>query len=331
MNEMVENDVWKDRKVLITGANGFLGSYISKLMHDTPAEVYGMVRDHLPSSNFNLAGLDKTINIVHGSLEDFDAVKRIINEYEIDTVFHVGAQAIVRSALADPLQTFRSNIMGTINVLEACRRIDRQVRAILIASSDKAYGSSAVLPYKEDFPLKGEFPYEVSKSCVDLISQSYFNSYGLPLAITRCGNIYGGGDSNYSRLVPNTIVSAMADKNPVLRSNGKYIRDFIYVEDIAEAYVLLAEKIDQKGVRGEAFNFSYELKKQVIEVVNDILRLMDKKHLEPVIMDQAEKEIVNQYLSCEKAKRVLGWAPRHNYEEGIIKTIEWYMHHHRKA
>lgn len=324
---MVHNDHWKGRKVLVTGANGFLGSYICSLMNETPATVVGMVRDHLPSSNFNHLGLDKVVDVVHGSLEDFDAVKRIINEHEIDTIFHVGAQAIVTSALADPLQTFKSNVMGTVNVLEACRCLGRQVQAIVIASSDKAYGSNDMLPYREDFPLKGEFPYEVSKSCADLIARAYYKTYDLPVVITRCGNIYGGGDLNYNRLVPSTIIAAMANKNPVLRSNGKYIRDFIYVEDIADAYVMLAEKAGKKGITGEAFNFSYELKKEVIDVVTDILRLMNKKHLKPEIKGAAEKEILNQYLSCEKAKRLLGWVPRHDYEGGLVKTIEWYEKH----
>lgn len=324
---MVKNDFWKNKNVLITGANGFVGSYISMRMCETPAAVFGMVRDHLPSSVFTIAGLDKKVNIVHGSLEDFDAVKRIINEYEIDTIFHVGAQAIVKSAMADPLQTFRSNILGTANVLEACRLLDKQVKCVVVASSDKAYGSSPKLPYKEDFPLKGEFPYEVSKSCVDLIAQSYFKTYNLPLSITRCGNIYGGGDPNNSRLIPSTILFAMANKNPVLRSNGKYIRDFVYVEDIADTYLLLAEKMSDGKIAGEAFNFSYELKKQVIDVVNDILRLMKKTQLTPEILNQAEKEILSQYLNCEKAKTVLNWKPMYNYEEGLVRTITWYEKH----
>ena len=321
---MIDNEFWKDKKILVTGANGFLGSYICNNLCEGAAEVYGMTRDHLPRSNFNLMGLDKKISEIHGNLEDFNGVKRIINEYEIDTVFHVGAQAIVTSAIKDPLQTFRSNIMGTANVLEACRNLDKQVQRIVVASSDKAYGTSETLPYQEDFPLKGEFPYEVSKSCVDLISQAYFKTYELPVAITRCGNIYGGGDPNSSRLVPSTIISALHDSRPVLRSNGKYIRDFIYVEDIAEAYVLLAQSIGEKKLGGEAFNFSYESKKQVIEVVNDILRLMKKTNLKPVILDQAQKEILNQYLSCEKAKTILDWKPLYNYEQGLVKTIAWY-------
>jgi CDP-glucose 4,6-dehydratase len=321
------NEFWEGRRVLVTGANGFLGSYISNILSNTKALVFAMTRDHLPGSIFNLLGIHDKINTMHGCLEDFTVLKRIINENMIDTIFHVGAQAIVTSAINDPLQTFKSNIMGTINVLEASRTLDKQVQQIIVASSDKAYGTSKILPYKEDFPLKGEFPYEVSKSCVDLIAQSYFKTYKLPVAITRCGNIFGGGDSNLNRLIPSTIISALKDENPILRSNGRYIRDFIYVEDIAEAYLMLAEKLVVERIAGDAFNFSYELKKEVLDVVHDILRIMKKTNLKPVIVNQAEKEIENQYLSCEKAKTQLGWKPRFDYEAGLIKTIKWYSDH----
>jgi CDP-glucose 4,6-dehydratase len=261
---------------------------------------------------------------VQGQLEDFPAVERAIVSYEADTVFHLGAQAIVSVAARSPLATLESNVRGTWNVLETCRLHSNMVERIVVASSDKAYGEPGELPYTEDMPLQGKYPYEVSKSCADLITQSYFHSYGLPVAVARCGNIYGGGDLNWSRIVPGTIRSLLRGESPVLRSDGQYIRDYIYVKDVARAYLSLAEHLGDPQVRGESFNFSPESRVTVLEIVDKIRELMNCRHIRPTVLDQARGEIRNQYLSAGKASRVLGWQPSYTMEEGLRETIAWY-------
>jgi CDP-glucose 4,6-dehydratase len=264
------------------------------------------------------------VNVVNGCLEDFTVLERAIAGYEIDTVIHLGAQAIVEVAYRSPLRTYETNIRGTWNLLEACRLHRDLVRRVVIASSDKAYGEQPELPYTEDMPLLGRQPYEVSKSCADAIAQAYFRSYGLPVVIARCGNTYGGGDLNWSRIVPGTIRSLHMDQSPLLRSDGNYIRDYVYVKDISRAYLTLAEKMNLPNVVGECFNFSPGTQVTVLEIVHQIRKAMHCEHIQPTVMNTANGEIRHQYLSCAKAQRVLGWKPAYSLKEGLEETVVWY-------
>ena len=315
---------WKDRKVLVTGATGIVGSWLVKDLLDASAEVTILVLDANPQSELYRSKDINETSVVNGALEDFWTVERAINQYEIDTVFHLGAQTIVDTAYRFPLPTLESNIRGTYNLLEACRIHKDLVKRIVIASSDKAYGEQTKLPYTEQTPLNGRFPYEVSKSCADLIAQSYFHTYQLPLAIARCGNIYGGGDLNWSRIVPGTIRSFLRGERPAIRSNGKFIRDYIYVKDISRAYMSLAQRLDNKKLWGEAFNFSSESPLSVLELVAIIQKLMKCEHLKPRILDCAKGEIPSQYLSSKKAQKILKWKSEFDFESGLSETIDWY-------
>jgi CDP-glucose 4,6-dehydratase len=264
------------------------------------------------------------VSVVSGQLEDYATQDRAINEHEIDTVFHLAAQPIVTTALRSPLATFEANIRGTWNVLEACRAHTSLLKRIVVASSDKAYGDAPTLPYTEDMPLNGRHPYDVSKSCTDLLAHTYANTYRLPVTIARCGNIYGGGDLNWSRIVPGTIRSLLAGERPVVRSNGRFIRDYIYVDDVVDAYLTLADAATDPAMRGEAFNFSPETQVPVIEIVHQLQVLLGRADLEPVVLDQAKAEIRDQYLDASKARRVLGWRPRFSLEAGLARTVRWY-------
>ena len=317
------SEFWRDRSVLVTGCTGLLGNWLVAELLERGALVTGLVRDLVPQSRLYAGEWYRQINIVRGCVEDLSTVERTINEYEVDTVFHLAAQTIVGVANREPLATFETNIKGTWNILEACRRVGG-VSRIVIASSDKAYGDQLVLPYSETTPLQGEHPYDVSKSCADLISRAYYVSYGLPVCITRCGNFYGGGDLNFNRIVPCTIRSALRDKPVVIRSDGTFIRDYFYAKDGVLAYLHLAEQMDRKEVLGEAFNFSNELQISVRGMVDHVLKLMGKTHLEPVVLNRANNEIKHQYLSADKARKMLGWESKYPLEEGLKETIEWY-------
>jgi CDP-glucose 4,6-dehydratase len=263
-------------------------------------------------------------------LEDGPLLTRVLNEYEIDTVFHLGAQTIVGTAARSAVSTFESNIRGTWNLLEACKTCSRLVTRIVIASSDKAYGAHDHLPYTEEAPLEGRFPYDVSKSCADLIALSYFHTYRLPVAITRCGNLFGGGDLNFNRLVPGTIRSVLRGEPPIIRSDGSFIRDYFYVRDAVEAYLRLAEKLVEESLVGEAFNFGNETPVSVLELVRRILCLMGRNSIEPVILNQASHEILRQYLDCSKARKLLAWAPKFGMDLGLNETIAWYADRENK-
>ena len=312
------------RRAFVTGATGLLGSWLCRRLLDDGAQVVALVRDWDPQSELIRSGDIKRCSVVSGCLEDYPTLVRAIAEHETDTVFHLGAQAIVGTALISPLATFESNIRGTYNLLEACRVHRDLVQRTVVASSDKAYGDSEVLPYTEAMPANGRHPYDVSKSCTDLLAQTYAASYGLNLAVARCGNIFGGGDLNWSRIVPGTIRSVLEGKAPVLRSDGSFIRDYIYVEDVVDAYLALAEGAGREGVRGEAFNFSPQRPLTVLEITRAVLAAMDRPDLEPVILNQARAEIRDQYLDAGKAARVLGWEPRYALEEGLETTVAWY-------
>ena len=314
---------WRDRSVLVTGCTGLLGSWMTQELVARGARVVGLVRDWVPQSRLFTEGLSQQITTVYGCIEDLSTLERAINEHEIDTVFHLAAQTIVGVANLEPLATFEANIKGTWNLLEACRRVGG-VSRIVVASSDKAYGDQEILPYDETTPLQGEHPYDVSKSCADLICRTYYVSYGLPVCITRCGNFYGGGDLNFNRIVPDTVRSALREKPVSIRSDGSYIRDYFYVKDGVLAYLHLAEQMDRSEILGEAFNFSNELQITVLELVQKILKLMDKSYLEPIILNQAKNEIKHQYLSAEKARRLLDWQSKYSLDEALVETIEWY-------
>ncbi len=320
--KILHSEFWEDKNVFVTGCTGLLGSWLTKTLIERGASVTGLIRDSVPKSNLRWSGFSDKIITVRGELEDYFLMERIINEYEIETIFHLAAQTIVTIANRNPISTFETNIKGTWNILEACRRAPL-IKRIVFASSDKAYGAQKKLPYSEETPLEGRHPYDVSKSCADLLCKSYHDTYDLPVCITRCGNFYGGGDLNFNRIVPGTIRSVIKNENPVIRSNGKMIRDYFYIEDGVEAYLSLAEKMENSNIHGEAFNFSNEDPTAVIQIVNRILKLMESD-LSPKILNETNNEIKNQYLSASKAKSLLNWQPYYTLDEGLEKTIKWY-------
>jgi CDP-glucose 4,6-dehydratase len=314
---------WSNRPVFVTGATGLVGGWLVRHLVELGAEVVCLVRDWIPQCELVRSGLIGKVRVVRGELCDQGLLERVLNEYEIDTVMHLAAQAIVGAANRNALSTFETNVRGTWLLLEACRR-SPGIRQIIIASSDKAYGDSTELPYHEEMPLLGRHPYDASKSCADLIAQSYAHTYNLPLAITRCGNFYGGGDLNWNRIVPGTVRAVFNNERPQIRSDGHCVRDYFYVEDGAAAYTLLAEKLaDNPDLRGQAFNFSNGIQVSVLDLVDQILELMDS-NLEPEIRKEANHEIRHQYLSADKARLLLGWQPQFSLEVGLKRTINWY-------
>ncbi len=322
--ERLNAQFWKKRKVFVTGATGIVGSWLVKDLLRLKAKVTALIYEVDSSSELYRSQDIRRIKALRGRLEDYPKLKKIIADNKIDTVFHLGAQAIVKTAYHSPLPTFEANIRGTYNLLEACRSRKNQVKHIVIASSDKAYGEQPHLPYKEGMPLIGRFPYEVSKSCCDLLAQSYFHSYGLPVAIVRCGNIYGGGDLNWNRIVPGTIRSFFQNKPLVIRSDGTYIRDYVYVKDVSYAYMLTAEGLKNRKIHGEAFNISGESPFSVLQLVARIQKLMNCQGIKPKILNTAKGEIRSQYLSSHKIQKTLKWKPRFTLDQGLKETIDWY-------
>jgi CDP-glucose 4,6-dehydratase len=318
------DDSWHGRPVFVTGATGIVGSWLVKDLLARDARVVALVRDPDPQSEFYRSEDYRRTSIVHGRLEDYWTLERAINEQELDTVFHLAAQPLVAVAQRSPLQTFEANIRGTYNLLDVCRLHQGLVKRVIIASSDKAYGEQAVLPYTEDMPLQARGPYEVSKACTDLLAQSYYQTYGLPVAIARCGNVYGGGDLNWSRIVPETIQACLRGVRPVIRSDGSYVRDYIYVKDVSRAYLCLAERMEDPRVLGQAFNFSPQQAISVLDLVARIQQLMGCEHLRPNVQNTAQGEIHSQYLDSTKAMRLLGWRPCFSLDEGLLETIAWY-------
>jgi len=314
---------WQDRPVLVTGGSGLVGSWLVRKLIAERASVICLLRDWVPQSELVRARLIDRVNVVRGDVRNSALLERTLGEYEIDTVFHLAAQTIVGVANRNPISTFETNVKGTWALLEACRR-SPSVKQIVVASSDKAYGDSEVLPYDENAPLAGRHPYDVSKSCADLIAQAYYETYKLPVTVTRCGNFYGGGDLNWNRIVPGTIRSALRGQPPVIRSDGKYIRDYFYVEDGAAAYMLLAERLAScRDLAGQAFNFSNELQVTVLELVQLILAAIGSG-LTPEVRNDAGNEIRAQHLSAAKARKVLGWKPLFDLDRGLALTIDWY-------
>ena len=319
-----KNNFWRDRRVFVTGATGMVGFWLVKDLLAAGARVIALVRDPDPQAGFYSSGDYRQVSLVQGNVEDFSSLERALNEHEVDTVFHLAAQPIVSVAHRNPLPTFETNVRGTYNLLEACRVHSDLVKQVVIASSDKAYGPHEQLPYTEDMALQGKHPYEVSKSCADLIAQTYHHTYGLPVAILRCGNIFGGGDLNWSRIVPYTIRCFLNQQRPIIRSDGQYVRDYIYVKDVSRCYMKTAENLSSKKVQGQAFNFSLERPVTVLDIVKAIQQLMNCKQLEPDVQNTAAGEIRARYLSAARAHRVLGWQPQFTLEQGLNETIAWY-------
>ena len=309
--------------MLVTGATGLLGGWLVKCLRDAGAAPVCLVRDWVPDAEAIRSGLLSHVTVVRGDVRDAALLDRVVNEYEVDTVIHLAAQAVVGIANRNPIPTLETNVAGTWNVLDACRR-NPTVRQIVVASSDKAYGACGDLPYTERTPLQGRFPYDVSKSCADLIAQSYAATFHLPVAITRAGNLFGGGDLNWSRIVPGTIRSLLDGERPIVRSDGLFLRDYFYVEDAAAAYMLLAERLaTDPAVRGQAFNFSYGSPLTVLDLVRRIIAAVGVD-VEPQVRNETRHEIVEQYLDACRARDELGWAPVYDFDEGLRRTVAWY-------
>jgi CDP-glucose 4,6-dehydratase len=317
-----KHDFWRDRPVLVTGATGLLGGWLAARLVALGADTVCLVRDWVPQSILLGGDLVDRVRVVRGDINDQECLERVLSEYEIDTVQHLAAQTIVGVGLKSPIGTFETNIGGTWRLLEACRRIG--VKQVVVASSDKAYGEQAVLPYAEDMPLDGRHPYDASKSCADILTQTYAHTYGVKAAITRCGNFYGGGDLNWNRLFPGTIRSVLRGQRPVIRSDGTFVRDYIYIEDAAEAYLDLATALARRDdLAGQAFNFSTETPLSARAAVDKILAAMGST-LEPDIRNEARAEIKNQFLSAKKAREMLGWKPVYTVDDALARTIGWY-------
>ena len=317
---------WKGKKVFVTGATGLMGSWLVKALMHEGADIVALVRDRVPKSMLVREGLIDQITTVSGDLESLPTLERAIAEYNPHTVFHLAAQPLVQVAKRDPVGTLRANVMGTWNVMEACRLTGRA--HVVVASSDKAYGATDNLPYRETHPLQGRYPYDVSKSCTDLVAQMYAATYGVKTAIARCGNLFGGGDLNFDRTIPGLIKATLANERFVIRSDGQFVRDFLYVKDAAESYLILGQRLSEdKSISGEAFNFSLEERLTVLEIVQMALRIMGRSDLDPVIQNIVTTEVREQYLDASKARERLGWLPKYSMEEGIRETVEWYREH----
>ncbi|MDF1512225.1 MAG: GDP-mannose 4,6-dehydratase [Anaerolineae bacterium] len=314
---------WDGRPVLVTGCTGLLGSWLTQTLIEVGADVVGIIRDDIPQSWLVSSGNLHRIRVAHGDVTDYALVERVINEYEINTVFHLAAQTIVGIANRAPLSTFDTNIRGTWFILEAIRR-SPTVKRVVIASSDKAYGSQKQLPYTEEMPLQGQHPYDVSKSAADLIAQMYGKTYSLPIAITRCANLYGGGDLNWNRLIPGTIRSALQGMQPEIRSDGTYVRDYLYVRDAVKAYLMVAENLGRVEIKGQAFNCGTDSPMRVIDMVNLILSLSPHPELSPRILNQVTNEIKDQYLDSTKIGTLIGWEPHYSRKQAMRETLEWY-------
>jgi CDP-glucose 4,6-dehydratase len=314
---------WASRRVLVTGATGLVGSWLVRALLERGSQVVVLVRDADPQSELLRSGDLARTTVVNGRVEELPTMLRAINNHRTDTVFHLAAQTQVRCAYRDPFETFESNVRGTYTLLEACRRHMDVVKRVVVASSDKAYGEVPVLPYTESTPLDARFPYDTSKLCIDFITRSYFSTYGVPAAIARCGNIYGGGDLNWDRIVPATIRSLLRHERPLIRSDGTMVRDYVYVKEVAEFYLKLAEHVERPEVTGEAFNFSPGRPLSVLEMVEAIGSAVGVKP-DPDIRGEAVAEIPRQYLSSARAQAVLGWQARYPLADGLAETVDWY-------
>lgn len=317
------NEFWRDRRVFVTGCTGLLGSWLTAALVEHGADVVGLVRDGMANSMLVQSGMLHRINVVNGDVADYATMERALAEWEIDTLFHLAAQTIVGIANRAPMSTFETNVKGTWVLLEAARRVGT-IKRIVVASSDKAYGDQPVLPYRENVPLQGKHPYDVSKSCADLITQSYTHTYQLPAVVTRFANLYGGGDLNWNRIVPGTIRSVLRGERPIIRTDGTLTRDYLFIPDAVEGYLLVGERAGEAQVAGEAFNFGLNRPISALQMVQTIIAISPHPNLEPIILDQAHNEIQDQFLDATKAHAILGWEPAHDLEEGLRETMAWY-------
>ena len=324
VSDLKSQNYWSSKRVLVTGATGMVGSWLTRWLAECGAYTVAFIADTDPQSELVRSGTINNINVVNGRLENYDDIERAINNHEVDSIFHLGAQPIVGAADRAPRHTFESNIQGTWNLLDACRVLSPLVKRIVVASSDKAYGTQPILPYTENMSMNGDHPYEVSKSCTDLISTTYARTYGTPVTIARCGNIYGGGDLNWNRIVPGTFRSLLRGEQPILRSDGTFIRDYLHVDDIVSAYLALGEHTDKPEFAGEGFNFSDESPLTVMEIFNAICEAAGKPGTKPHILNAASSEIKDQYLDSTKAHNVLGWHAQVSLQEGLQKSYAWY-------
>jgi CDP-glucose 4,6-dehydratase len=317
--------LWQHKRVLMTGANGFVGSWLCQRLVGEGAQVVALIRDQIPGSNFHRLGLESQVNEVWGTLTDFELVCRTVTEYQVEYCFHLAAQAIVRVANQSPLSTFESNIRGTWNLLEALR-LSKTIQGAVVASSDKAYGPYRDLPYREEYPLNPVYPYDTSKACADLLARSYFHTFGLPVTVTRFANIYGGGDLNFSRIIPDAIRAVLMGQDPVIRSDGTPERDFVFVDDAVDLYLEVAQRLPSEKVAGEVFNGGNNRPVRIIRLVEKIIELSGQKGLKPDIRgkDVGHAEIDRQWLDATRAREVLGWKPKVSLKEGLSRTIDWY-------
>ncbi|MBK9165526.1 MAG: NAD-dependent epimerase/dehydratase family protein [Acidobacteria bacterium] len=320
----MESSFWKDRRVFVTGGTGFVGANLVNTLKQLGASVICLRRDHITPSSLDALGIGESVSFVDGSVEDHDLIERVLNENDVDTVFHLAAQAIVGSANRSPLSTFETNIRGTYMLLEACRRSPLVTR-VVVASSDKAYGDQTELPYTEDLKLNARYPYDVSKACTDMISASFAATYGLPVAVSRSANIYGPADLNLSRIIPGTIISVLKGEDPIVRSDGTPVREFIYVDDVVSGYLALAENIE--AASGQAFNFGTNAPVRIIDLVSTIIEACgasDTVSPNVLLKEKIKNEIDAQYLSGDKMRDVTGWSAAVSLEEGIVRTVDWY-------
>ena len=324
MEQLLNNNFWRERRVFITGCTGLLGAWLTAELLKLGADITGLIRDRIPQSELFRSGNIERIKAVHGDICDYDLLERTIAEYEIEIVFHLASQSVVGIANRAPMSTFEANIRGTYMLLEAARR-NPTIKGIILASSLKVYGEHPeLLPYTEETPLRGMTPYDVSKSCADLLCQGYAYTYDLPVIITRCANLYGGGDLNWNRILPGTIRSVLHGERPVIRSDGTFKRDYLYVQDAIRGYLMAAERCQEPAMWGEAFNFGMGEPVTALDLVKTVISVSDYPEIEPIILDEVKKEIQDQYLASDKAQTVLGWEPQFSLSEGLAETIEWY-------
>lgn len=318
---------WSDKSVLVTGATGLVGSWLVRELLSQGANVSCLVWEADPASDLISSKLIDQTFVISGDLADISTCEKAISKSNCEYIFHLGAQTIVGKAIQDPVRTFRSNIQGTWNLLDSIRNSKSSIKSVVVASSDKAYGTANTLPYREDYPLHGDGPYDVSKTCTDLLAQSYASTFDLPITVARCGNIYGGGDLNWSRIVPGTIKSLLLQETPVLRSDGTFIRDYVHVDDIVDAYMFLAQQAEIKNITGEAYNFSRDEPLSVLDIYQEICKVVVGKYIEPKILSTTAAEIKDQHLDSTKARVELGWESTITLEKGITKTFDWYLNY----
>jgi CDP-glucose 4,6-dehydratase len=311
--------------VLVTGAQGFIGSWLAERLLAEGATVVTPRRDFDPRSRFRVDGIEDRCKVALADIQDYESMVRVLNEHEVDSVFHLAAQTIVGTANRSPLSTFDANIRGTYALLEACRAVGDRIARIVVASSDKAYGSHAELPYREDFALQPTFPYDVSKAATDMIARSFAATYGLPVAVTRLANVYGGGDLNWSRIVPDTCRALIAGQAPTIRSDGSPERDYLYVEDAVDAYLAIAASLDSGELRGRAWNAGWGSPLSVREIV-DRLIAVSGSDVAPDVRGSGTPhgEIDRQYLDSTAIRERLGWEPAVSLEDGLTRTFGWY-------